>query len=119
MLGPNGITPWWSFVEQTRLPSGIVADGLRRSEELANRLGSSARNYQRVRAAVSDNFKNSMRHLLIVELINDVCGFVGKVMGQPEFADTKLNHVYLIGGSCQLWIPNLTLSHVRQVSTTS
>ena len=115
LVGPKGITAWWSFVETTKLPSGIVADGLRQSEELAHRVGASHRDYQRVRAAVSERFGNSMRHLLIAELSVGVWGFAGKASGQKEFNDPELRNVYLIGGAVQVWIPNLTISHIHEI----
>ena len=34
------ITPWWSFVESTRLPSGMMAEGFLVAEERGRDLGS-------------------------------------------------------------------------------
>jgi hypothetical protein len=111
------ITPWWSFVQQTRLPGGFVAEGFRTSEIRARRLGVTHRDLQRVRSAVSERFDNNMQNLLLIELIRDVWGFAGRTSGQPEFRDRALANVYLIGGKGQVWIPHLTRAEVRQIPT--
>jgi|SRR5580698_1845689 hypothetical protein len=115
LLGPWGVTPWWSYVEQTRLPSGIVAEGFRTSETRASRLGVTHRQYQKVRSAVSENFNNHLANLLLIDLQEDVWGFAGRTSGQPEFKDPALANVFLIGGKGQLWVPNLTDRHIRQI----
>lgn len=114
LVGPWGISPWWSFVEATRLPSGTTADGFRTSEERARRLGKTHRDYARVRSAISDRFENSMTDLLVVSLVEDVWGFAGQASGQPEFKEelADLQNVLLIGGAWQIWIPHLTPRHV-------
>ncbi len=117
LVGTNGITPWWLFVESRTLPSGVRADGFRAAEEYASRLKVSHRAYAEVRAAVSEEFNNSMEKLLLIEFVAQVWAFAGSASGQVQFKDPGLSHVYLIGGSCQLWIPNLTLGHVRRIPT--
>jgi len=113
--GARGVTPWWSYVEQTRLPGGFVAEGFRASETRARRLGVTHRQYQRVRSAVSEKFPNDLQNLLLIELLSDAWGFAGRTSGQPEFKDPSLANVFLIGGKGQLWIPNLTLAYVREI----
>ena len=115
LCGPRGITPWWSYVEQTHLPGGFVAEGFRTSETRARRLGVTHRQYQRVRSAVSEKFGNNLRVLLLTELLDDLWGFAGRTSGQPEFKDPALANVFLIGGKGQLWIPNLTVRHIREI----
>ncbi len=117
LVDGSRITPWWSFVESTRLPSGLVADGFRLTEERAARLGRSHRELARTRSAISDQFGNSMTRLLVVQVNQPVWGFAGQASGQPEFADDRpeFQHVFLIGGACQLWVPNLTPMHVTLV----
>jgi len=115
--GQDGITPWWSFVIQTRLPGGFVAEGFRTSEQRAHRLGVTHREYQRVRSAVSENFNNNLQNLLLIELREDVWGFAGQTRGQPEFKDPALANVFLIGGKGQLWIPNLTRMQVLKIES--
>lgn len=115
LVGPRGITPWWSYVEQTALPSGFVAEGFRTSEIRARRLGVAHRQYQKVRSAVSETFNNNLRNLLLIELLDYICGFAGRTSGQPEFKDPALANVFLIGGKGQLWIPNLTSRHIRPI----
>jgi hypothetical protein len=107
------LSPWWSFVESTRLPSGALAEGFRVSEERAKRLGRSHRDFARVRAAVSEQFGNPMTHLLVISLNEAVWGFVGQAGGQREFKDERvdLRNVLLIGGAWQVWVPNLTRQH--------
>ena len=111
------VTPWWSFVESTTLPSGAVADGFRVSEERAARLRRPHREFARAQAAISDQFDNSMRELLVVELNTSVWAFAGQASGQREFADSQpeLNHVFLIGGAYQVWAPNLVIQHLTVV----
>lgn len=108
------ITPWWSFVESTQLPSGATAEGFRVAEERARRIGRTHREFGRARAAISDRFDNSMSDLLVVVLNEAVWGFAGPASGQPQFKDDQadLRHVFLIGGAWQVWIPNLTPRHV-------
>jgi hypothetical protein len=114
--GPR-ITPWWSFVESTRLPSGLMADGFRVTEERAARLGKSRRDFARKRSAISAQFGNSMTRLLIIQINQPVWGFAGQASGQPEFAADRpeFRHVFPIGGACQVWVPNLTPIHVTAV----
>jgi hypothetical protein len=122
LFGPGGVTPWWCFVSATRLPSGIVAEGFRRAEEYSRRLGVSHSEFQKRRLAVGEGLgktPNRMRNLLLAEVIGNVWGFAGKTGGQREFSNPDLDNVYLIGGSVQVWIPNLTKSHIRQVPTAS
>lgn len=119
LIDGSRITPWWSFVESTRLPSGIVAEGFRVSEERAARLGKSHRDFARARAAISGQFGNTMAHMLLVEINQPVWGLAGLASGQREFADAEveLQHVYLIGGAHQVWVPNLTSQYVRKIPT--
>ena len=63
LLGGVGITPSWSFVESARLPSGAIAEGFSVAEERSARLGRTHRDYAKVRAAVSGQFRNSMTDL--------------------------------------------------------
>lgn len=108
---------WWSFVDSTRLPSGALAEGFRMSEERASRLRRPHRELARARAAISDQFDNSMRELLIVRLNAPAWVFVGQASGQPEFGDKRpeFDNVFLIGGAYQVWAPNLERQHVTVV----
>jgi len=118
LVDGKGISPWWSFVESTRLPSGMIVDGLRVSQERAQRIGKTDREFARTRAAISGQFRNTMTHLIVVRLVRDVWGLAGQASGQPEFAKQRvdLQHVFLIGGAHQVWIPNLTIADVPTVS---
>jgi hypothetical protein len=111
------VSPWWSFVESTPLPSGTVAEGFRVSEERANRLKKSHREFARVRAAISGEFGNSMKELLVIQLNEPVWAFAGQASGQPEFAKNRpdLGNVLFIGGAHQVWLPNLTPHHITVV----
>jgi hypothetical protein len=121
MVNGGRITPWWSFVKTTRLPGGMVADGFRTSEERAVRLGRSHREFARARAAVSGQFRNTMKTLLVIQLNTEIWGFAGKASGQREFAEdqTDLQNVYLIGGAHQVWVPNLMPKHVTALAGVS
>jgi hypothetical protein len=112
LIGPNGISAWWSFVIGRTFPGGIRVAGLRNLEERSQRLGQHPRDFARVQFAVTKHF-NLMTNLLLVELTQDAYGFVGKTFGQLE--DKAEPKVYLIGGERQLWLPNLTPSYVREV----
>lgn len=50
------------------------------------------------RGAVSGQFRNTMKNLLVIQLNTQIWGFAGQASGQREFADdqTDLHHVYLI-----------------------
>src|SRR5215471_4772184 len=111
------ISPWWSFVESTQLPSGVIVDGFRVSEERANRIGRTHREFARSRAAISGQFNNRLSNLLMIELSVPVWGFAGQASGQPEFAkdQPELSNVFLIGGAYQVWIPGLTPLHVKSI----
>ena len=119
LIGPYGVSPWWSFVESTRLPGGTVIEGFRVAEERARRLGNTHRQFARSRAAISDQFGNTMTRLLVMQLASEAWGFVGQASGQPEFAKehADLQNVVLIGGAQQVWIPNLTGRDVREIPT--
>jgi hypothetical protein len=114
------ISPWWSFVETTQLPSGVVADGFRVLEERANRIGRTHREFSRSRAAISGQFDNRLSKLLLIELSVQVWGFAGQASGQPEFArnQPELADVFLIGGAYQVWVPGLTPIHVKSIPAT-
>jgi hypothetical protein len=115
LLGANGIAPWWSFVDSMRLPSGMVVDGFRVSEERAQRIGRTHREFARARVAISGEFRNTMTNLIVVQLTKDVWALAGQASGQPEFAKERvdLQHVFLIGGAHQVWVPNLTRAEVH------
>jgi hypothetical protein len=113
--GKDGISSWWCFVDDTRLPGGAMANGLNTTRMFAKRLGTSHREYLTVRAAVGEGFKNSMMHLLVIELRTPVWGFAGVAMGQREFERKELDHIFLIGGEHQLWLPGLTNVHVFEI----
>jgi hypothetical protein len=90
-------------------------EGMRRSEEYAQRLGNSHREYQKVRSAVSEQFENNLSNFLLVILKREAWGFAGIAAGQPEFKHPALANVFLIGVKGQLWLPGLTKNHVEQL----
>ncbi len=112
LLTAKGISPWWSFVESRALPCGNRTAGFRAMEERAKRLGQPPRDFARVRFAVTRQW-NEMSRLLLIHLTADVYGFVGKTFGQLE--DQNVDNVFLIGGDYQLWIPGLTTAHVHEI----
>ena len=98
LVGNEGISPWWSFFDSSRLSDGTVVDGFEAAEEYASRLGKSHREYQQVRSAISERFNNRMRDLLMIQLNTKAWGFAGVASGQKEFKDPALANVYFIGG---------------------
>jgi hypothetical protein len=84
LLGAHGVSPWWSFVEARRLPSGATVDGFRVAEERARRLGKTHREFARSRAAISDQFGNTMTHLLVVQLTTEAWAFADMSAGNPN-----------------------------------
>jgi hypothetical protein len=108
----KGITPWWSPVDSIVLPDGTLMEGFRVYQERAERLEVTHREFSRIRSAVTRQW-NTMSRLLWIELTEAVYGFAGSVFGQLE--DQGVDNVFLIGGSYQLWIPNLTAAHVREI----
>ena len=111
------ITPWWSFVETIRLPSGRCLEGFRTAERRAARLGTTHREFVRARAGISDQFGNTMTDLVMGVMLMPVWGFAGYASGQPEFAKDRpdLGVVFLIGGAPHVWVPNLTPRHITTI----
>jgi len=68
-----------------------MADGFRVTEERAARLGRTHREFAKVRAAISDQFQNSISNLLVIQLNQAVWGFVGQASGQREFAEEQID----------------------------
>ena len=87
-----------------------MADAFRTSEERVARLGKSHREFARALPAGSEQFCNTMKNMLVIQLKTQIWGFAGQASGQREYAEdqTDLQHVYLIGGAHQVWVPNLT-----------
>jgi hypothetical protein len=138
----GNVTPWWSFVEPFRLPSGRTFEGLKtvieraarvheqrqqarrqpgiaaaedaaRTLRLAGNRLNSLQEYARAISALSDRFSNYMDKFLVVQLTDPVWGFAGRTSAQPEFKD--VDNVFLIGGADQLYLPNLTGPCVREI----
>jgi hypothetical protein len=84
-------------------------------------LGKSHHEFARARAAVSGQFRNTMKNLLVIRLNTQIWGFAGQASSQREFVDdqTDLQHVYLIGGAHQVWVPNLTPTPVTALAEVS
>ena len=103
------VTPWWSSV----LPINSSDTGLAVLLERAKRLGVNPNYFSRVRNAVTEEW-NSMDRLLRVTLRVPVYGFVGPTADQKVNKKKTSRNVVWIGGATQLWIPNLTLQHVKE-----
>ena len=104
------ITPWWSSVNLV-IPGDT---GLKLLLERSERLGVKPAEFARARNAVTNQW-NSMSGLLIGRLIVPAYGFVGRVATQRMDEDPAYKNVKFIGGAIQIWIPNLTDSHIRKV----
>jgi hypothetical protein len=76
-------------------------------------LGVSAKQFSRARNAVTLEW-NSMENLLIVSLTVAAFGFFGMASHQRMEQDPSMSNVVWIGGATQLWIPNLSVAHLRQ-----
>ncbi|MGC4084758.1 MAG: hypothetical protein QM736_22255 [Vicinamibacterales bacterium] len=59
-----------------------------------------------------------MTNLLMIVIKEEVWGFAGQASGQPQFEEARadLQHVLLIGGAWQVWVPNLLVPHVTVLS---
>jgi hypothetical protein len=113
LIGPKGITSWWSLVASFTLKNGTAVPGLQTLQERGARLGVHERDYSRVRSAVTEQW-NNMRNPLFIELIQPVWAWIGQASGQ--LANNNEPNVLLIGGSYQVWLPNLTAQYVKQFS---
>ncbi len=113
LVGPKGITSWWSFLEDRILANGRKTAGLAKLQERAQHLGASDSRFHRTQFAVTRQW-NQMTRPLVAELVKPVWGFAGRTSGQVE--DKEVAGVYLIGGGDQVWIPNLTIKYARQVA---
>ena len=78
LVGEHGISPWWSFVESIRLPGGAITEGFRVSEERARRIGRTHREFARSRAAISEQFGNTMTRLIVVTLTGEAWALAGQ-----------------------------------------
>lgn len=109
LLGSGSyVTPWWSGVD----PLDSSDPGLNGVHARAQDLGVDPAKFARARSAVTLQW-NSMTGLLVVQLIQPVCGFVGRCSHQRmDAGDPK---VVFIGGGWQVYVPNLTPNHVLQV----
>jgi hypothetical protein len=107
----NGkVTPWWSSVK----PIDSNDTGLEGLLERSGRLGTTAADFARARNAVTKQW-NSMSGLLLATLTSPVYAFVGRVAHQRFDDHPEYHNVVFIGGAIQLWIPNLTGTHVRRI----
>ncbi|HEY6337179.1 MAG TPA: hypothetical protein VIW68_01675 [Candidatus Sulfotelmatobacter sp.] len=113
LVGEYGITPWWSVVDALKLKTGTTVPSLQTLHEWCSRLGVDEREYARVRSAVTEQW-NTMSKPLFIELTQPVWAWIGKVSGQKK--NTADPQVFLIGGNYQLWLPNLTIQHVKQIA---
>jgi hypothetical protein len=87
----QGISPWWSFFESIRLPSGALVDGFRVSEERARRVGRTHREFARARAAISAGFGNTMTELIVVQLLKEVWGLAARLAANRNSPKSRLN----------------------------
>lgn len=113
MMGRNGISPWWLFLESRTLPNGVRCDGLKERQEYAKRLSVNDRDYHRVRAGVTKQW-NPMTTPVAIRLNNPAWAYIGKAAGQLE--DDSVPNVLFIAGDYQLWIPGLKAVDVSQIS---
>lgn len=113
LVGPRGITPWWCLMDDTTLQNGAQVPGFATVQRRAGGGLQNGRDYARARNAVTLQW-NQLTKPLVIELLQDVYAFVGITAHQRR--DQNDPQVFLIGGDYQIWLPGLTIHHVRQVS---
>jgi hypothetical protein len=113
LVGPKGVTEWWTLVDPLVLRTGTRVPGLQEIHERSARLGVHDRELARARSAVTKQW-NDLRQPLFIELTQPAWAWIGKASGQLK--DQNLPNVFLIGGNYQVWLPGLTMQHVRQIS---
>jgi hypothetical protein len=113
-LSTGSITEWW-----------CSADDLDATLQRCKNLQISLRRYARSRLAVRWEWRNSMDNLLRARILQPVYAFVGSTKWQnTQFSVDKeetalpANRLALIGGDTQYCIPNLTNSHIAELSRT-
>jgi hypothetical protein len=57
---------------------------------------------------------NKMTEAVAIELLLGAWGYIGRASGQRKDADDP--QVFFIGGEYQVWIPGLTINHVKRIS---
>ena len=112
LFNPKGISPWWQFLEATRLTTGNTCPGIREMQEYASRLGIHDRDYSRTRFAVTKNW-NEMTNAVAIELVKGAWGYIGKAAGQRVHNDDP--GVFFVGGEYQVWVPGLLATEIRQI----
>jgi hypothetical protein len=113
IVTPQGISPWWQFLEARRLATGANVPGIREMQTYADRLGVQDRDYSRARLAVTKQW-NKMTNAVGIELLGGKWGYVGKAWGQLK--DKTDSGVYLIGGDYQVWIPGMVINDFKPLS---
>ncbi len=117
LINPStgSITEWWCSCDD-------LDTTLRRCQNLRISL----RRYARARLAVIWEWQNSMENLLRARLMQPVYAFVGPTKWQntqfsidKENTELPANRLTLIGGDTQYCIPNLTTTHIAELSRTS
>ena len=109
----TGVSPWWHFLELTKLPNGSACPGIRESQADAAHSGVPDRDYARARAAVTLQW-NRMTNATAISLLRGAWGYIGRASGQLR--DETDPQVYFIGGAYQVWIPGLLARDIVQIS---
>lgn len=113
LIGRRGITPWWSLVDSLKLKTGTTVPSLEKIHEWCSNIGVHEREYARALSAVTEQW-NTMSKPLFIELIQPVWAWIGKVSGQKK--DQNDAKIFFIGGNYQVWLPNLTAQHLKQIA---
>lgn len=109
----SGVSPWWHFLQATKLPNGCACPGIMGFQALAARAGVPDRDYARARAAVTFQW-NKMTTASAISLLRGAWGYIGRASGQLRDANDP--QVYFIGGAYQVWIPGLLARDIVQIS---
>jgi len=105
------ITPWWASVQ----PLEGGDPGLKGLLERSGRSGVDPRDFARARSAVSKDW-NGLADMIRAALQQPVWAWKGRCAHQRmDNTRPDMANVVFIGGAWQVFIPNLTIAHIREI----
>ncbi len=103
------ITPWWASVE----PLDVGDPGLSGLLERSGRASVDPKDFARARSAVSNDW-NDLENLIRAVLTQSVWCWIGECAHQRmDNTRPDMGNVVYIGGAWQIYLPNLTVNHIR------
>lgn len=106
------ISPWWFPLECF----GEFDRGLEGVLDFARTVGVSSTEYVRLIAAVTEQWNTGMNAIRKAELMQPVYAFWGQCANQPRKKGSTVN---LPGRAYQMYIPNLTTDHLKEIEVVS